>query len=72
LLNASSAPVRKLVRQQCGAVQRAAFPIYGLGSCVIFAKDFIEHERKQHGEHNTNLQINGIANFVVLSTGIKP
>jgi len=51
-------------------MQCAAFSVYGLGRCIVFAKDFIEHERKQDSEHNADLQINGIADFVMLSTGI--
>ena len=46
-------------------------PRYCLGSCIIFAKDFIEHEREEDGEHYTDLQINGIANFVMLSTSVE-
>jgi hypothetical protein len=69
-LNASSVSIRELVRQQCGSMQCAAFSVYSLGSCIIFAKDSIEHERKQDSEHNADLQINGITDFVMLSAGI--
>src|SRR5262245_14873165 len=48
-------------------MQCAAFSVYSLGRCIIFAKDFIEHERKEDSEHNADLQINGITNFMMLS-----
>jgi len=50
-------------------VRLRVVPRYCLGSCIIFAKDFIEHEREEDGY--TDLQINGIANFVMLSTSVE-
>jgi len=58
------------MRQQCGSMQCAAFSVNSLGRCIIFAKDFIEHECKEDSEHNSDLQVNGIANFMMLSAGI--
>ena len=44
------------LKQQCGSLQCAAFSVYSLGRCIIFAKDFIEHERKQDSEHTPKVE----------------
>ena len=51
-------------------MQRAALAIYGLSSHVVFAPDFAEYECEQDREYDANLQVNGVADFVMLFTNI--
>jgi hypothetical protein len=59
------------VREHGGSVQRTTFAVNRLGRRVIFASDFVEHECKKYGKHNADLQINGIAHFMLFSADIE-
>src|ERR1700683_3257990 len=47
-------------------MQRATFAVYRLGRYVVFAPDFAEYACEQDRKHDADLQVNGIADFVML------
>jgi hypothetical protein len=59
------------VREHGGSVQCATFAVDRLSRLVMFASDFVEHERKKYRKHHPDLQVNGIADFMMSSTDVK-
>jgi hypothetical protein len=59
------------VREHGGSVQCATFAVDRLSRLVMFAPDFVEHERKKYRKHHPDLQVNGIADFMMSSTDVK-
>jgi hypothetical protein len=59
------------VREHGSSVQRTTFTVNRLSRRVIFAPDFVEHECEKDGKHHADLQVNGIADFMLSSADIK-
>jgi hypothetical protein len=64
-------PIGQVVREHGGSVQCATFAVDRLSRPVIFAPDSVEHERKKYRKHHSDLQVNGIADFMKSSTDVN-